>query len=182
MRGAHNKSPCLAWPVGRHFGRFSSWGLGRHHHSLSPASFSSGWVRDLLHWGCSHEEQRSGDDSLATGAQRSESLLLLPWGVCFESFLLLLLENPIKIQRLAKLGIFFAKAQRAVCILYVSQLMSSPLLYGSSEGRFLFSFFIVIKKGKSLSTEHLRHSAHVKGCQSMWSVITASYFTAEVAL
>lgn len=108
-RGAHNKSPSLAWPVGRHFGRFSSWGLGRHHHSLSAASFSSGWVRDLLHWGCSHEQQSSGDDSLATGAQRSESLLLLPWGVCFESFLLLLLENPIKIQRLAKLGIFFQK-------------------------------------------------------------------------
>lgn len=34
---------------------------------------------------------------------------LLPQGVRFESLLLLLLKNPIKIQCLAKLGIFIAK-------------------------------------------------------------------------
>lgn len=46
-------------------------------------------------------------------------------------------------------------------------------------------FFLLLRKEKKESkylSVPLRHPSHVKGCQRMQNVISASYFIAEVAL
>lgn len=84
-------------------------GCRQQHWSVWFLPLQSGWGAPLV------PESQGGKictspTSYRACRERAESCLLLPWRVHFESVLLLLLGNPIKIQYLAKLAIFIPKA------------------------------------------------------------------------